>query len=86
MNRTIYTVGTSNRTIEQFTDLLKRYNIEIVLDVRSFPTSRFEHFKKENLCRYLKKEGFEYIHLKELGGYRKTGYKSHTKTSEFKEA
>lgn len=85
MSRVIYTVGTSNRTIEQFIGLLKRYNIEVVLDVRSFPTSRFEHFKQENLYSHLKKADIEYIHLKELGGYRKGGYKSHIKTSEFEQ-
>lgn len=85
MGRVIYTVGTSNRAIEQFIGLLKSYNIEVVLDVRSFPTSRFEHFKQENLSGYLKEAGIEYIHLKELGGYRKGGYKSYIKTSEFEE-
>lgn len=45
MSNAIYTVGTSNRIIEQFIGLLKRYNIEVVLDVRSFPTSR------HGLCR-----------------------------------
>ncbi|MFO7968263.1 MAG: DUF488 domain-containing protein [Archaeoglobaceae archaeon] len=74
MGRVIYTVGTSNRTIEQFIGLLKRYNIEVVLDVRSFPTSRFEHFKKEVMSGYLKEGDIEYVHLKELGGYRKGGY------------
>lgn len=90
MNRIIYTVGTSNRSIEQFTGLLKKYGIEIIIDVRSFPTSRFEHFKQKNLSSHLKEADIGYIHLKELvgyrrGGYRKGGYRSHMKTSEFKE-
>lgn len=85
MNKDIYTLGTSNRSIEQFMDLLKKFGIGIVLDVRSFPTSRLEHFKKENLSNYLMEAGIGYIHLKELGGYRKGGYMSHLKTSEFKE-
>ncbi len=84
MGRVIYTVGTSNRAIEQFIDLLKKYKHR-GRDVRSFPTSRFEHFKKEVMSGYLKEAGIEYIHLKELGGYRKRGYKSYIKTSEFEE-
>lgn len=80
----IYTLGTSNRTVAQFVGLLRRHGIEVVIDVRSFPTSRFEHFKKENLSKELKEENIDYTHLKELGGFRKGGYKSYMNTTDFK--
>lgn len=77
----IYTLGTSTRGEEEFLGLLKHYHIETVVDVRSFPQSRFEHFKRENLERIIKDEGINYIYLgKELGGFRKGGYLSYTKT------
>lgn len=82
----IYTAGTSNRSVEEFIDILKTYNIKTVIDVRSFPASKkFPHFSKDSLDEILKKEGFEYIYLgRELGGFRKGGYEAYMKTEEFK--
>jgi len=52
--------------------------------VRRFPTSKFEHFKRENLERELTKEGIEYFYLgKQLGGYRKGGYQHYVETKDF---
>ena len=83
---TIYTLGTSTHTKEEFLELLNSYHIETVVDVRSFPQSRFEHFKKENLERILSEKGFNYFYLgKELGGFRKGGYLSYTKSLPYQE-
>lgn len=80
----IYTLGTSTRSEEEFIELLRHYRIETVVDVRSFPQSRFEHFKGENLETMLDGEGFHYVYLgKELGGFRKGGYLAYTKTTTF---
>ena len=82
----IYTLGTSTHSKEEFLGLLKYYGIETVVDVRSFPQSRFEHFKKENLVRILQEMGANYIYLgKELGGFRKGGYVSYTKSIPYQE-
>lgn len=82
----IFSLGTSNRTKEEFIDILRNYKIEIVVDVRHFPTSKFfPHFKKENLEKILKEKKINYYHIEKLGGYRKGGYQSYTKTKEFKE-
>lgn len=71
----IYTLGSSNRSLDEFLELLAAYGIEILLDVRRFPTSKFDHFKQENLKRTVESAGMEYIYLgKELGGYRTGGY------------
>ena len=71
----IYTLGTSARTIDEFLSLLREYRIEVGVDIRSFPTSRFPHFKKEYLQKHLESEGIDYRYLgKELGGFRKGGY------------
>ena len=37
----LYTIGHSNYTIKYFIDLLERYKIGIVVDVRSVPYSRY---------------------------------------------
>jgi len=82
----VHTLGTSNRPIEEFLDILRCYKIEVVIDVRRWPTSKwFEHFKKENLKKILKENNIGYFHFENLGGYRKGGYEKYTKTKEFKE-
>jgi uncharacterized protein (DUF488 family) len=81
----VYTLGTSQRSLAEFIEILKHYSINQVVDVRSFPQSkRFPHFNKERLERRLFKKGINYVYLgKELGGYRKSGYESHMKTPLF---
>jgi uncharacterized protein (DUF488 family) len=80
----IYTLGTGLRSLEDFTEIINSYNIEAIIDVRSFPTSKFDHFKRPNLESFLKKEMFEYHYLgKELGGFRKGGYDNYTHTKAF---
>jgi len=37
----IYTLGTSKRTIEEFLEILKSYQIQTVIDVRRWPTSKW---------------------------------------------
>jgi len=83
---TIYTLGTGTRGREEFINLLKIYKIKLVVDVRRFPTSKWEHFKKENLQKFLKKEDIGYLYLgRELGGYRRGGYQEHLQSSLFKQ-
>ena len=83
----IYTLGTSNRSIKEFLEILKSYQIQTVIDVRRWPTSKwFEHFKKENLEKILSENNIKYLHFEKLGGYRSGGYEDYTKTKEFKEA
>jgi len=87
MEKKIYTLGTSNRTIDEFLGILKSYQIQAVIDVRRWPTSKwFEHFKKENLETILKENNIEYLHFEKLGGFREGGYQAYTKTKDFKEA
>jgi len=81
-----WTIGHSNRSIETFLELLKEHNIEVLVDVRSFPTSKVEHFKREEMERWLPQHGIEYIWFgKELGGYRRGGYRAHMRTKLFRE-
>ena len=68
----IYTIGHSTRTLEGFQKLLQQYRIEMLLDVRTVPSSRHvPHFNSEILMRSLGDQGIGYRHLKQLGGLRK---------------
>lgn len=78
MNK-IYTLGTDRRSEEDFIEILFAYNIQALIDVRSFPRSKIPVFSKENLEQLLRHEGIEYHFLgKELGGFRKGGYTAYS--------
>lgn len=75
---TIWTVGHSTLTIEDFIDILRDDRIEILVDVRHFPGSRrFPHFGKVALHDALVTAGIRYQHLVELGGRRPVHRDSH---------
>lgn len=83
----IYTIGHSTRSLEEFIDILKHFQIELVIDVRRFPSSKkFPWFTKDSLEKELLSNKIQYIHFSELGGFRKGGYKNFTKTEEFSQA
>ncbi|MCL5074632.1 MAG: DUF488 domain-containing protein [Chloroflexi bacterium] len=82
----IFTVGSSTRDSGEFIHLLKSYGIEVVVDVRRFPTSRIVSYKKDNLSRLLAEFGLSYLYLgEELGGYRSGGYEAYTATGSFQQ-
>jgi uncharacterized protein (DUF488 family) len=82
----IYSIGTSNRLFDEFLELLLKYYIQTVVDVRSFPTSKFIYFGREHLEKKLPEKGIIYKYLgKELGGFRKGGYINYMKTEFFNE-
>lgn len=66
----IYTIGHGNRAIEEVIALLKRYDIEYVIDVRSQPYSRYnQQFCKDVLEKYLARQQIRYIFMGDaLGG------------------
>jgi uncharacterized protein (DUF488 family) len=68
----IWTVGHSTLSIEDFIAQLRAVEIELLADVRSFPGSRrYPHFNKENLSFSLADAAIGYRHLRELGGRRR---------------
>jgi uncharacterized protein (DUF488 family) len=69
---TVFTIGHSTRTLEEFIQLLKTYGVTLLVDVRTVPRSRHNpQFNKENLPASLKPEGVRYIHMPEIGGLRR---------------
>ena len=69
---TLFTIGHSTRTLDEFVRLLKANNVDLVADVRSAPGSRRSpQFAKAALAVELPLKGIGYVHLPELGGLRK---------------
>jgi len=69
----IFTIGHSTRSIDEFVKLLQIYDITEVIDVRSIPKSRHNpQFSAEVLKQSLKRARIRYNHLKKLGGLRHT--------------
>ena len=72
MTQTVSTIGHSNRSIEEFVELLKRNHIACVLDIRTVPKSRHNpQFGQDRLPASLAAAGIEYRYLAGLGGLRK---------------
>jgi uncharacterized protein (DUF488 family) len=67
---TIHTIGHGDHTIEGFIDLLCRYGITLVVDVRSQPYSRWvPQFNRELLIHDLHHAGIKYHYMgNTLGG------------------
>lgn len=66
----IYTIGHSNHSIDYFIEVLKKYGIETIVEVRSIPRSKYSpHFNKPNLIYSLSKQNIKYIDMGDrLGG------------------
>jgi len=69
---TLWTIGHSTRTMDEFVQLLKANGICALADVRRFPGSRrLPHFNQEPFAAALADAGIEYAHFPELGGRRR---------------
>jgi uncharacterized protein (DUF488 family) len=68
---TLFTIGHSNHTLEEFINLLQTYDIKHLVDIRTIPQSRHvPWFNKDELSQALQAEGIHYSHLSKLGGLR----------------
>lgn len=69
---TVWTIGHSTRTLEEFLGLLANHEIEGVADVRRYPGSRrLPHFSRDALRESLASHDLAYEHMVELGGRRR---------------
>ncbi len=66
----VYTIGHSSHSIDLFTELLRKHGIQVLVDVRSAPYSRYApQFDHDLLPHSLNQAGIKYLFLgKELGG------------------
>jgi uncharacterized protein (DUF488 family) len=98
----IFTIGHSTHELDAFVGLLRGAGIELLVDVRRFPSSRrFPWFNSTELERSLAAAGIDYRHVEALGGRRDPepdsanggwrvgqfrGYADHMASQEFREA
>ncbi|MBA2080066.1 MAG: hypothetical protein BGP10_06720 [Rhodanobacter sp. 68-29] len=96
---TIWTIGHSTRTLEEFLALLAAFRIEAIADVRRFPGSRRQpQFARDALAQSLPAHDIAYQWIPELGGRRRArpdspntawrnaafrGYADHLASAEF---
>ncbi len=99
---TIFTLGHSTLSIEQFIAVLRAYGIALLIDVRTIPRSRHNpQFNEDALPASLAAEGIGYRHMAALGGLRHArkdspnggwrntsfrGYADYMQTAPFEEA
>jgi uncharacterized protein (DUF488 family) len=68
---TIWTIGHSNHPLPTFLDLLARHQIELLIDVRSSPYSRYaSQFNREAIHPPLQQRKIQYLYLGDLLGGR----------------
>jgi len=69
--RQFYTVGHSSHSPEHFIELLQRYRVEVLVDVRSAPYSRYSpHFDRESLRDLVTAAAIKYLYLGDVVGGR----------------
>lgn len=96
----VFTIGHSNMSQDEFDALMKRHGIHVLVDIRSYPSSKFcPHFNQSNLERHEAEKDVEYHHFPEFGGHQyrlvkgedgkdekvRLSYEESMKTPEFKE-
>ena len=70
---TLYTVGHSTRSLDDFIALLKQHGVQTIADVRRYPKSRkFPYFNDDTLALSLSERGLGYVPVPALGGRRGT--------------
>jgi uncharacterized protein (DUF488 family) len=67
----IYTIGHSTRTTDELIALLRENGVDLLVDVRTVPRSRFNpQFNTDALPEPLAEAGIGYHHIAALGGLR----------------
>jgi len=81
---TVYTVGYGSLSKDDLLTLLKQYGIELVADIRRWPTSKLRDFQQSYLGTWLRDAGIRYAWMgRALGGERGRGYRNHVKDRKF---
>lgn len=70
MEKVIYGIGHGTKTLDEFLMCVKKNEITVVVDVRTYPSSKYcPQFNKENFSKFLETNGVKYIWRgKALGG------------------
>lgn len=72
LDKQVYTAGYGNRGFDGFIELMRRFGVTHLVDVRSVPQSSYwEDFRRERLERIVPPTGLKYIYMGDtLGGVR----------------
>ena len=69
---TVYTIGHSTRSADEFLALLGAHGVRKLVDVRTIPRSRHNpQFNTDALTATLSTSGIGYVHMPSLGGLRR---------------
>ena len=80
----IYTIGYGARGKANFLQLLHKHKIEVLVDVRRWPNSKTEEFRRESMEMWLRESSIRYMWMgNSLGGFRKGGYEKYMADVEF---
>jgi uncharacterized protein (DUF488 family) len=84
---TVYGLGHGDRSSEDLLECLRSFDILVVADVRSYPSSRrHPRFDRDEMERAISAAGLVYRWLgRELGGYRPEGYEAYMRTAPFRD-
>lgn len=67
----LYTIGHSHHTTAEFLELLNKYKVDYLMDVRSVPYSRYaEQFNREALKNFMDKTSVKYVFMGNYFGAR----------------
>ena len=73
MDNVLYSIGHSNQTFDEFLQMLQSQQIDVIVDVRSIPASKYTpQFNKEPLRASLNRHNIAYMHFGEEFGARRT--------------
>lgn len=68
----IYALGHSNYSFEKFITIIKEYNLNCVVDIRSIPYSKYNvQYNKEDFSKRLKELGYTYIYMADQFGVKR---------------
>ena len=80
----VYTVGHSTRTLDEFVELIRGFEVDAVVDIRTVPRSRTNpQYNLETLPEDLAERGIQHYRIAELGGLRKKSKTIPTETNAF---
>ncbi len=74
----VFTIGHSTRTFDELVQILRSFEIGVLVDIRTVPRSRHNpQFNIDALRRSMRSRRIRYVHLPELGGLRRASKDSH---------
>jgi len=69
----IYTIGHSTHHLDYFLELIREYDVNCIVDVRSVPASSYNpQYNQEQFKNFLKNNKINYLHFAEEFGARQT--------------